>query len=116
MGTLADFVEACEDFEDVQQLARLSADEMKAVLEGYPALLKDGSKTAGRKQREKLLSEHERMVGGAQCERVCARNNEAIPEGVPAVPPTEPGERAHPCKIHTAHVQGLFYQETRVLL
>jgi hypothetical protein len=41
---------------------------------------------------------------------------ETIPEGVPTAPPTEPGERALPCKIHTAHVQGLVYQETRVLL
>jgi hypothetical protein len=64
--TLADFVAACDDFDEVQDLLELSADEMQAVLEEYPALLKDAAKTAGRKQREKLMSEHKGMQGGAQ--------------------------------------------------
>ena len=64
--TLADFVTACDDFDEVQELVELSPDEMQAVLEEYPALLKDAGKTAGRKQREKLMSEHKEMQGGAQ--------------------------------------------------
>ena len=64
--TLADFVAACDDFDEVQELLDLSAGEMQAVLEEYPALLKDAAKTAGRKQREKLMSEHKGMQGGAQ--------------------------------------------------
>jgi hypothetical protein len=63
--TLADFVAACDDFDEVQELLDLSAGEMQAVLEEYPALLKDAAKTAGRKQREKLMSEHKGMQGGA---------------------------------------------------
>eukprot|EP01046_Picozoa_sp_COSAG06_P027594 COSAG06_NODE_2447_length_6864_cov_3.888101_3_plen_484_part_00 len=58
--TLADFVAACEDVDSMEELLAdySSQEEFAALLEAYDGLLKDKTKPPGRKQREKLLSEH----------------------------------------------------------
>jgi hypothetical protein len=86
--TLADFVAACEDFDETQELADLSAAEMQVVLEEFSALLKDGSRTAGRKQRENLLAEHSLLSG-----------QNAVQEGVqPAPAQVDTPNASHPLR------------------
>eukprot|EP01046_Picozoa_sp_COSAG06_P035115 COSAG06_NODE_3739_length_4957_cov_37.565665_2_plen_486_part_00 len=63
--TLADFVAACDDVDSMDELLEYSSPEdFASLLEEYSALLKDKTKTPGRKQREKLLSEHALLSGG----------------------------------------------------
>jgi hypothetical protein len=60
--TLADFVAAVAEIDDIDELLECTAEEMADILEENAAALKGG--TLGKKQRRKLLEEHARGGGG----------------------------------------------------
>eukprot|EP01046_Picozoa_sp_COSAG06_P010098 COSAG06_NODE_544_length_14458_cov_18.391671_5_plen_205_part_00 len=67
--TLADFADALQDLDSVEDLVGLTAEEMEDLFAENTHLLKDGSKTPGKAQRRKLQQERAQQER-AQQERV----------------------------------------------